>query len=304
MRTVEMYLLHGLVLYYCVLVLVAVVTFLRKNEATRSMVYEWMIMFLLPFSGLFYLKFPIFDSQHTAGLDSFSSESKEKRQKIYIADVAKDKEIISIQDVLAINSVYEKRNVVMDLFSYDSAHYVKELQIALMDSDTEVSHYASSAIVGMKDRLEGKLFSTKKDFVSNPSDENADRYLVSIKTYIESGTLNVSMVRKYERMFCVFMDEWEEQDSTHKQQWLPTFLTYLTHLGDSEKALMLADRFVQETKSQDAYIAALKATHSFQRTNDFHRYLAELRKENLVLTDYHYDILQFFLQNEVKHDKS
>jgi len=303
MRTVEKYLLYGLVLYYCALVVVAIVTFLRKNETSRSIVYEWMIMFLLPFSGLFYLKFPIFNSQNTAGLDSFSSESKEKRQKIYIADVAKDKELISIQDVLAINSVYEKRNVVMDLFSYDSAQYVKELQIALRDSDTEVSHYASAAIVGMKDRLEGKLFSTKKDFMSNPSDENALRYLVSIKTYIESGALNESMVRKYERMFCVFMDEWEEQDPIQKQEWLPTFLAYLTHLGDSEKTLMLADRFVQETRSQDAYIAALKATHAFQRTNDFQRYLAELRKENLVLTDYHYDIVQFFLQNEVKHEK-
>ena len=303
MRTVEKYLLYGLVLYYCALVVIVIVTFLRKNETSRSIVYEWMIMFLLPFSGLFYLKFPIFNSRNTAGLDSFSSESKAKRQKIYIADVAKDKELISIQDVLAINSVYEKRNVVMDLFSYDSAQYVKELQIALRDSDTEVSHYASAAIIGMKDRLEGKLFSTKKDFMSNPSDENARRYLVSIKTYIESGALNESMVRKYERMFCVFMDDWEEQDPTHKQEWLPTFLTYLTHLGDSEKTLMLADRFVQETRSQDAYIAALKATHSFHRTNDFQRYLAELRKENLVLTDYHYDIVQFFLQNEVKHEK-
>ena len=92
MRTVEKYLLYGLVLYYCALVVVAIVTFLRKNETSRSIVYEWMIMFLLPFSGLFYLKFPIFNSQNTAGLDSFSSESKEKRQKIYIADVAKDKE--------------------------------------------------------------------------------------------------------------------------------------------------------------------------------------------------------------------
>ncbi|HEX5351761.1 MAG TPA: hypothetical protein VFW58_09045, partial [Trichococcus sp.] len=169
MRTVEKYLVYGLVLYYCALVVIAIVTFLRKSKATKLMVYEWMIMFLLPFSGLFYLKFPIFDSQNTAGLDSFSSESKQKRQKIYVADIAKDKEIISIQDVLAINSVYEKRNVVMDLFSYDSAQYVKELQIALRDSDTEVSHYASAAIVGMKDRLEGTLFSTKKDFMSNPS---------------------------------------------------------------------------------------------------------------------------------------
>lgn len=304
MRIVEKYLLYGLVLYYCVLVLVAVVTFIRKKKTTKSVVYEWLIMFFLPFSGLVYLKFPVFYSQNTDGLDSFSSESKEKRQKIYIADVAKDKEIISIQDVLAINSVYEKRNVVMDLFSYDSAQYVKELQIALRDSDTEVSHYASAAIVGMKDRLEGKLFSTKRDFLGNPSDENAYRYLVSIKTYIESGALNINMVRKYERMFCAFVDEWTEQSCTNKQEWLPTYLEYMTHLGDSEKTLMLADRFVQETRSQDAYIAALKASHSFQRTNDFQRYLAELKRENIVLTDYHYDILQFFLQNEVKHDKA
>ena len=67
--------------------------------------------------------------------------------------------------------------------------------------------------------------------------------------------------------------------------------------------MALAERFVQETSNQDAYVAALKASYAFGRTEDFRRYLAELRKADLVLTDYHYDILQFFLQNEVWHEK-
>jgi hypothetical protein len=303
MRTAEQILISALLVYYVLLVVVVILRFIRKRSVTKGAAYEWLILFLLPFSGLLFLKFPIFDAHKTAGLDSFSGEAKAKRQKLYIADIAKDREIISIQDVLAINSVYEKRSVVMDLFSYDSAQYVKELQIALADPDTEVSHYASAAIVGMKDRLEGKLSATKNDFLNNPSDENADRYLVSIKTYIESGALNENRIRKYEELFCLFMDEWEEEDPLHKQEWFPTWLAYLTHLGYKEKTMTLAERFVQETRSQDAYVAALKASYAFRRTDDFRRYLAELRKEDLVLTDYHYDILQFFLQNEVRHEK-
>ena len=303
MRTAEQILISALWVYYILLLVVVILSFIRKRSVTKGAAYEWLILFLLPFSGLLFLKFPIFDAHKTAGLDSFSGEAKAKRQKLYIADIAKDREIISIQDVLAINSVYEKRSVVMDLFSYDSAQYVKELQIALGDPDTEVSHYASAAIVGMKDRLEGKLSATKNDFLNNPSDENAARYLVSIKAYIESGALNENRIRKYEELFCAFMDEWEEEDLLQKQEWFPTLLAYLTHLGHKEKTLALAERFVQETSSQDAYVAALKASYAFRRTEDFRRYLAELRKADLVLTDYHYDILQFFLQNEVRHEK-
>ena len=302
MRTAEQILISALWVYYILLLVVVILSFIRKRSVTKGAAYEWLILFLLPFSGLLFLKFPIFDAHKTAGLDSFSGEAKAKRQKLYIADIAKDREIISIQDVLAINSVYEKRSVVMDLFSYDSAQYVKELQIALGDPDTEVSHYASAAIVGMKDRLEGKLSATKNDFLNNPSDENAARYLVSIKAYIESGALNENRIRKYEELFCAFMDEWEEEDLLQKQEWFPTLLAYLTHLGHKEKTLALAERFVQETSSQDAYVAALKASYAFRRTEDFRRYLAELRKADLVLTDYHYDILQFFLQNEVRHE--
>ena len=303
MRTAEQILISALWVYYILLLVVVILSFIRKRSVTKGAAYEWLILFLLPFSGLLFLKFPIFDAHKTAGLDSFSGEAKAKRQKLYIADIAKDREIISIQDVLAINSVYEKRSVVMDLFSYESAQYVKELQIALGDPDTEVSHYASAAIVGMKDRLEGKLSATKNDFLNNPSDENAARYLVSIKAYIESGALNENRIRKYEELFCAFMDEWEEEDLLQKQEWFPTLLAYLTHLGHKEKTLALAERFVQETSSQDAYVAALKASYAFRRTEDFRRYLAELRKADLVLTDYHYDILQFFLQNEVRHEK-
>jgi len=303
MRTAEQILISALWVYYILLLVIVILSFIRKRSVTKGAAYEWLILFLLPFSGLLFLKFPIFDAHKTAGLDSFSGEAKAKRQKLYIADIAKDREIISIQDVLAINSVYEKRSVVMDLFSYDSAQYVKELQIALGDPDTEVSHYASAAIVGIKDRLEGKLSATKNDFLNNPSDENAARYLVSIKAYIESGALNENRIRKYEELFYAFMDEWEEEDPLHKQEWFPTLLAYLTHLGYKEKTLELAERFVQETSSQDAYVAALKASYAFRRTEDFRRYLAELRKADLVLTDYHYDILQFFLQNEVRHEK-
>ena len=303
MRTAEQILISALLVYYILLLVIVILSFIRKRSVTKGAAYEWLILFLLPFSGLLFLKFPIFDAHKTAGLDSFSGEAKAKRQKLYIADIAKDREIISIQDVLAINSVYEKRSVVMDLFSYDSAQYVKELQIALGDPDTEVSHYASAAIVGIKDRLEGKLSATKNDFLNNPSDENAARYLVSIKAYIESGALNENRIRKYEELFYAFMDEWEEEDPLQKQEWFPTLLAYLTHLGYKEKTLELAERFVQETSSQDAYVAALKASYAFRRTEDFRRYLAELRKADLVLTDYHYDILRFFLQNEVRHEK-
>ena len=303
MRTAEQILICALLVYYILLLVIVILSFILKRGVTKGAAYEWLILFLLPFSGLLFLKFPIFDAHKTAGLDSFSGEAKAKRQKLYIADIAKDREIISIQDVLAINSVYEKRSVVMDLFSYDSAQYVKELEIALGDPDTEVSHYASAAIVGMKDRLEGKLSATKNDFLNNPSDENAARYLVSIKAYIESGALNENRIRKYEELFCAFMDEWEEEDLLQKQEWFPTLLAYLTHLGHKEKTLALAERFVQETSSQDAYVVALKASYAFRRTEDFRRYLAELRKADLVLTDYHYDILQFFLQNEVRHEK-
>lgn len=63
-----------------------------------------------------------------------------------------------------------------------------------------------------------------------------------------------------------------------KQEWFPTLLAYLTHLGHKKKTLALAERFVQETSSQDAYVAALKASYAFRRTEDFRRYLAELRK--------------------------
>lgn len=303
MRTAEQILICALLVYYVLLLVIVILSFILKRGVTKGAAYEWLILFLLPFSGLLFLKFPIFDTHKTVGLDSFSGEAKAKRQKLYIADIAKDREIISIQDVLAINSVYEKRSVVMDLFSYDSAQYVKELQIALGDSDTEVSHYASAAIVGMKDRLEGKLSATQNDFLNNPSDENAARYLVSIKAYIESGALNENRIRKYEELFCAFIDEWEEEDPLHKQEWFPTLLAYLTHLGYKEKTMALVERFVQETNSQDAYVAALKASYAFRRTEDFRRYLAELRKADLVLTDYHYDILQFFLQNEVRHER-
>lgn len=303
MMSIDIIFLYALFFYYFVLILLFFLTMLRKNSKDKGLFYQWLIMFFMPFSGLLFLMIPMFNSDYSEDLYEFSGNSKEKLQKLYIADNLKDQEVVSIQDVLAINSVYEKRNVVMDLFSHESTEYVKELKIALRDRDTEVSHYASAAITALKNRLERKIYTTKKEYLDRPSDTNAINYLHSIKSYIDSGLLNDNRIQKYEELFCCFIENWKEEDHKFKQQEFPTYLTYLIHLGEESKAIDLAERFVKETKSQEAYVSAIKVSYYFQKDKDFRRYLNNLKSEEFVLTDYNYDILQFFLQDEVDYER-
>lgn len=305
MMDLDKYFRYSLYFYYTALFLWLFYSMIRTRKYKHRILYELLIMTLLPFFGIFILKLSFWfqKDNHEKKIeeledDNLGDELMKISTNVYKADVKKEMDMLSIQDVLAFNSVQEKRNAIMDLFSFGSEDYIKELQIALNDEDTEVSHYAATALVNLKDQLSMKVLDASNLYEEDPSSKHSQNYLQILNRYIDSGILNKNMRRKNERIFCQVFENSTARDLVNKNEWLPKYLEYMTNSGDEKKTLEVVKLFVENTRKEEAYVSALRATYALKKPEEFNAYLQDLRKEKLVLSEENYGILQFFLEGD------
>ena len=60
MRTAEQILICALLVYYILLLVIVILSFILKRGVTKGAAYEWLILFLLPFSGLLFFEVSYF----------------------------------------------------------------------------------------------------------------------------------------------------------------------------------------------------------------------------------------------------
>jgi len=140
----------------------------------------------------------------------FSEYMKQQDENIDIellithGKVNKEKElnIIPIEDALVVNDYMTRRRVMIDVLKEDVMQYIEVIKRAVLNDDTETSHYAVSAVVEEKRKLSILLqeFSVKFDQHKEDS-QVAKTYAQVLSKYIKSGFLDNQTLRKYKFMY-------------------------------------------------------------------------------------------------------
>lgn len=97
-------------------------------------------------------------------------------------------ETVPLEEALIVNSPAERRRIMLSLLTEDPEGYLPLLQAASLNEDTEVAHYAATAVANISKEADLKLQSLEQAFKSNPSSAEAlDRYCDYLRGYLESG---------------------------------------------------------------------------------------------------------------------
>ena len=97
-------------------------------------------------------------------------------------------ETVPLEEALIVNSPAERRRIMLSLLTEDPEGYLPLLQAASLNEDTEVAHYAATAVANISKEADLKLQSLEQAFKSDPSNVEAlDRYCEYLHGYLESG---------------------------------------------------------------------------------------------------------------------
>ena len=137
--------------------------------------YMFFVVLFLPFWGLLavlILHFQILfeaDDGIDVGVEKLKMES-ELYKSVTIDDKKNAKNTVPIEEALIINSPKERRTIIMDVLNDNPKEYIEFLQKAGNNEDTEVVHYAVTAMVEIAKENDYLLQDLERQYAANPDD--------------------------------------------------------------------------------------------------------------------------------------
>lgn len=178
-----------------------------------------------------------------------------------ISKIEKENElnIISIEEALLVNNVSVRRKVLIDILKEDALQYIDVLKTAVVNEDTETSHYAVTAVIEVKRKLTLLMQKLEVQYSQNRNNSTlAQTYANIIKEYLNSGFLDGQSTKKYQSQFIQIMEQIiNNEDATEK-----TFIDKI-HMELAFQDTIAAEQTVILFKqhyplNEQAYILAMK----------------------------------------------
>ena len=165
-------------LIVCLLVFIGI-----RTKVLSVHKYMFLVAFFLPLWGVLIvliLHFQIaFDATDSAEIDVEKLKLESELYKSVTVDEKSVDAAIPIEEALLINSEKERRSIIMDVLNDNPGDYVEFLQKAGNNDDTEVVHYAVTAMVEISKENDYMLQKLEAEYNANPDD------IVVLSNYID-----------------------------------------------------------------------------------------------------------------------
>lgn len=128
----------------------------RTRQCRDNSIYKVLVVLLIPVFGiLYFITFSIlkrFNYDSTDELLDYGKyiKSNVSGSLIKTSDINKEINLVSADEALILNESKIRRKLIIDLVKESSTDYISILKKALENEDTEVSHYAATAIAEFK----------------------------------------------------------------------------------------------------------------------------------------------------------
>ena len=158
-------------------ILVCIVLYLLLRlgvlKATRNI---FPIVCLVPVWGFVSLLLLEFDTRRgrkegvQTGVEKLLIED-DTQKNILAEEDQEHRNVAPINEILAMNDSKTRRSVIMDVLYDDPGGYVEQLQEASVNDDTEVVHYAVTALIELQKEFEQKLLKLERKRKHEPDNQ-------------------------------------------------------------------------------------------------------------------------------------
>lgn len=114
--------------------------------------------------------------------------NEEIHKSILVADDEGEDTVVPLEEALLVDSPAQKRKLILSVLTDDPAGYYDLLQQARMDNDSEVVHYASTALSQITKEADLKLQKLEQRYAAAPDDAVVlEEYCDYLESYLKDG---------------------------------------------------------------------------------------------------------------------
>lgn len=290
-----------LIIHIFISILFCAYNIITKQPRDAS-IYKFLVVFLIPVFGAAYFiilavlkKFFHYDS--TEELLDYSKYIRSDIQGSLVksSDINKEINIISADEALVLNESKIKRKLIIDLVKENSTEHISILKKALENEDTEVSHYAATAITEFKNYYIGTLQQASVKYEKDKTNVDALLDYVSIlKNYLDSTLLDATIQRRYKYLYSEKLGELLSLYTSEEKYFIDKINCDI-ELGDYNSSLEYCSKFSETYNESEApYIMYMKLYYILKDSNNFKIRLKELEESNLQFTNKTLNIFRFW----------
>ena len=114
--------------------------------------------------------------------------NEEIHRSILVPGNADEEQVIPLEEALLVNNPLQKRQLILSVLTEAPTSYYHLLQQARLNNDSEVVHYASTALAQISKEADLTLQQHEQQYASDPDDPDIlCSYCDYLESYIESG---------------------------------------------------------------------------------------------------------------------
>lgn len=204
-------------------------------------------------------------------------------------------QVIPIQEALLVNNAATRRALILEIIRQDPKDYIQQLREACSDSDMEVSHYASTAMMEVQREYELSTQQAEADYAKDPEDPNKMHHAIRcMQRYIDSGMIDPSIVPAYRHRLALLLDKQiaaAPEDMTTRLTAVDNYLA----LENLTRATELSDDAVRRWPNREnVWLSRLKVCYAMHDGDGIRNTLDEIRQRNIYLSPEGKRTLQFW----------
>ena len=211
-------------------------------------------------------------------------------------DELKEK-VVPLEEALVVNDTATRRNLIIDVLYSNPSEYVAQLNDAKENKDTEVVHYAATALAEIQKDFDLKFHDIMMKKAQKPDDEATDNeYQILLENYIASGLLEGDALRGQLRNYSQLLKKKIARKDI-KGRW-----TLLNKKADADVRLrdaaeldkdiaLMAKRWPEH---ENVYLYMLQSAMLRRDSAHIRRIIKEIRDKNIYLSAELRGLVQFW----------
>lgn len=285
----------------CIVILYLILCHMKQKEDQLSVWMKACVMLLCPVAGPVFLLaaytfYRLFLSQAVDLEDVIFS--KERVQTVLHPDEETERNMVSIEEALAVTDKANLRNLMLNVVKGDYRNLLSAIALALDGSDSETAHYAASVLQDVLNDFRARVQKEyPKCFLEK--DGQAERCLNLIEymnPLLEQGVLTEmeqrTMVDKMEQLGELLYHMYDVTISSSVFEMISMRLLELKEYPKCRKWCTRAmDQYPMVLSS---YTCELKLYFSMNRKEEFFRVMGALRQSNIMVDNETLEMIRTF----------
>ncbi|MEK4523174.1 hypothetical protein MKX96_16215 [Psychrobacillus sp. FSL W7-1493] len=212
-----------------------------------------------------------------------------------IIDREKILDIVPIEDALVISDYAARRKVMINVLKEDPLEHIEVIKTAVLNEDTETSHYAVTAVMEVKRKLSISIFELAEIYNSNKQDFlTSTFYKKAIKAYMNTGFLDDLTLGKYKYLYIEVLDQLILNHVANEQIYKEKFKAELQMQEYSAAEKTCKDYLKKFSTSEEPYICLIELYYTTKSTRKLQETLVRLKNTTIPFSNRGLTIVRYW----------